>query len=286
MTRLPFALFFATAAFSAAASLPEWPQFGGPHRNFTTDSIGLADSWPSAGPRKLWERPLGEGYSGIAVDNGTLYTMYRNGNDEIAVALNAVTGKTLWQYAYNAAFVPGLAMENGSGPHATPLVLDDRVITVGILAKLNCFDKKSGKLLWSKDLYKDFPGSTKMDRGYSGSPVIYKNSIILTLGGHGHAVIALSPADGSLVWASNDFGNSPSSPMLINVQGQDQLVVFPAGMVAGLDPNNGALLWTHPHRTSWDLNIALPVWGGDNILLMSSAYGTGSRALRLTRDGK
>jgi len=211
--------------------------------------------------------------------------MYRKGSDEVAIALNAATGKTLWEYSYNAAFIPGLAMENGPGPHSTPLILDDRVCTAGILAKLNCFDKKTGKLLWSKDLYKDFPGSTKMDRGYSGSPLVYKNTIIVTVGGHGHAVIALNPADGALVWASNDFGNSPSSPLLINFQGQDQLVVFPSGVIAGLDPNNGALLWTHPHKTSWDLNIALPVWGDDNILLMSSAYGTGSRALRLTRDG-
>src|SRR5271165_4185090 len=77
LMRLLFACsLFATAAVTNAANLPEWPQFGGPHRNFTTDSVGLADSWPSTGPKKLWERPLGEGYSGIAVDNGILYTMY------------------------------------------------------------------------------------------------------------------------------------------------------------------------------------------------------------------
>jgi len=58
-----------------------------------------------------------------------------------------------------------------------------------------------------------------------------------------------------------------------------------SGIIAGLDPNNGTLLWSHPHKTSWNLNIALPVWGDDNILFISSAYGSGSRALRLTRDG-
>ena len=117
-------------------------------------------------------------------------------------------------------------MENGAGPHTTPLVLGDRVYTTGILAVLNCLDKQTGKLLWSKDLYKDFPGATRMDRGYSTSPIAYKNTIILTIGGHGHAVIALNPTDGSLIWAKNDFGNSPSSPVLINVDGQDQLVAF------------------------------------------------------------
>jgi outer membrane protein assembly factor BamB len=292
------------SATGFAADL-NWPQFGGPHRNFTSDATGLASSWPPSGPKKLWSRPLGEGYSGIAVDNGALYTMYRRGDDEVAIALDAATGKTLWEYAYNAPG-SGLALENGPGPHTTPLIIHDqtlhdqtrgdRVCTVGILAQLNCFDEKTGKIVWSKDLYKDFPGSTHMDRGYSSSPILYKNTIILTLGGSGHAVIALDPADGAVKWAKNDLGNSPSSPMLINVQGQDQLVAFlddaakdskdlAHGLITALDPSNGQLLWTHPHKTSWDLNIAMPVWGDDDILVISSAYGTGARGLRLTQTG-
>jgi len=201
-------------------------------------------------------RPVPRNCGAVPWASGTLYTRYRKGNDEVAIALDAATGKTLWEYSYAAAFVPGLSMENGADPHSTPLVLDNRVYTIG-------------KLLWSKDLYKDFPGATRMDRGYSGSPLAYKNTIILTVGGHGHAVIALNPANGALVWANDDFGNSPSSPILINVQGQDQLVAFlndggssrASGIVAGLDPNNGSMLWSHPHKTSWNLNIALPVVG-------------------------
>jgi outer membrane protein assembly factor BamB len=276
---------------AADSNLPEWPQFGGPHRNFMADSTGLASQWPAAGPPQLWSRALGEGYSGVAVDHGTLYTMYRKGGDEVVVALDAATGKTRWEHPYPAA-MNGLALENGPGPHTTPLIFGDRVITAGILARLQCFDKKSGELRWSKDLYKEFSGATHMDRGYSSSPIAYKNTIILTLGGAGHAVIALDPQTGALKWAKNDLGNSPSSPVLINVQGQDQLVAFlddggggnnAHGLVAGIDPENGQLLWTHPHKTSWDLNIAMPVWGDDGILLISSAYGTGARALQLTR---
>ncbi|MBZ5603352.1 MAG: PQQ-binding-like beta-propeller repeat protein [Acidobacteriia bacterium] len=287
------ALLLALASIGLAADLPEWPQFGGPNRNFMVDATGLAPSWPADGPKKLWSRPLGEGYSAIAVDNGTLYTMYRTGENEVAIALDAANGKMRWEYSYPAPFLKGLAMENGAGPHATPLIIGDRVYTVGILAVLHAFDKHSGKLLWTKDLYKDFPGATVMGRGYSCSPLTYKNTIILTLGGHGHAVIALNPENGALVWAANDYANAPSSPVLIKVDGQDQLVTFlddgdgsqKEGTIAGLDPNNGKLLWTHPHKTSWDLNIALPVWGDDGILLVSSAYGTGSRALQVTKTG-
>ncbi len=275
-----------------AADFPEWPQFGGPHRNFTADTAKLPASWPAEGPKKLWTRPLGEGYSGIAIDNGTLYTMYRTRDNEVVVALNAATGKTLWEHSYPAS-TSGLALENGPGPHATPLVLGDRVYTVGILAMMHAFEKKSGKLLWAKDLYKDFPGATKMGRGYACSPMAYKNTIILQVGGSGHALVALNPADGSLVWGKNDFGNAPSSPMLINLQGQDQIVAFmddggsgqAHGIVAGFDPNNGELLWSHPHKTSWVLNIALTVWGHDGILVISPAYGTVARGLQLSREG-
>ncbi len=279
------------ASLASAADL-DWPQFGGPHRNFTTDATGLASSWPASGPKKLWSRSLGEGYSGIAVEGDSIYTMYRRGNDEVVIAIDASTGKTRWEYAYAA---PGgnMALENGPGPHATPLIAGDRVCTVGINAVMNCFDKKSGKVLWTRDLYKDFPGSSHMDRGYSGSPMLYKGSIIMTIGGSGHAVVALDPANGALKWAAGDFGNSPSSPIIINVSGQDQLIAFlddggkdlAHGMVTGLDPTNGRLLWSHPHKTSWDLNIALPVWGDDGILVISSAYGTGARGLKLTQAG-
>jgi outer membrane protein assembly factor BamB len=291
---IPAALISAGLAVNlVAADPPEWPQFGGPHRNFMTDSTGLAAQWPAAGPPQLWSRPLGEGYSGIAVDHGMLYTMYRTGTDEVVIALDAATGKTRWEHPYPAP-MNGLALENGPGPHTTPLIMGDRVITIGIDARLQCFDKKSGELRWSKDLYQEFPGSTRMDRGYSTSPIAYKNTVILTLGGPGHAVIAFNPQTGAVLWAKSDFGNSPSSPVLINVQGQDQLVAFlddgadknsARGLVAGLDPENGQLLWTHPHKTSWDLNIAMPVYGDDGILLISSAYGTGARGLQLTRAG-
>jgi hypothetical protein len=129
-----------------AASL-EWPQFAGPHRNFTSDAKGLANSWPASGPKKLWSRDLGEGYSGIAVDGAVLYTMYRRGSDEVTLAAATATGKTIWEHTENASFRSGMAMENGPGPHATPLVTADAVYAVGILAHLVCLDKKTGNVL-------------------------------------------------------------------------------------------------------------------------------------------
>lgn len=262
----------------------DWPQWGGENRDFKAESKGLANSWPAAGPKQLWSRPLGEGYSAVAVESGRLYTMYRepSENREAVIAMDAATGKTIWEHAYAAPPLPRMNLEYGPGPHATPLIAGEVVFAVGTTGKFHALKKETGKVVWSRDLHHDF-GQIRR-RGYSCSPLAYKDTVILTLGGEGQAVIAFKQADGAVVWKRQDFSSSPASPLLIQVDGQDQLVVFMGGEVAGLEPSNGVLLWSHPHETNWGLNISTPVWGEGNLLFVSSAYNAGSRLLRLTRS--
>jgi outer membrane protein assembly factor BamB len=73
--------------------------------------------------------------------------------------------------------------------------------------------------------------------------------------------------------------------LLIEVDGQPQLVVFHANGVGGFDPATGAQYWDHPHKTEWGLNISTPVFGDGNLLFVSSAYSGGSRVLQLARAG-
>jgi outer membrane protein assembly factor BamB len=124
-------------------------------------------------------------------------------------------------------------------------------------------------------------------RGYACSPLAYGDTVILPIGGHGQGVAAFRQSDGSVVWKNQDFALAPASPILINLDGEDQLVVFTGDRVVGLDPRNGNLLWSHPHETNHGLNISTPVWGEGNLLFCSSAYNGGSRVIRLSRvDGK
>ena len=259
----------------------DWLQWGGPNRDFTTTTKGLAASWPAAGPKQLWSRPLGAGHSAVLAAGKNLYTMYSQGEQEFVIALAADTGSTIWEHKYDAP-TAGLDLEYGAGPHSTPLIAGDLIFTVGNVGRVLALNKNTGKLVWEHDLWKEY-GGTKMGRGYSCSPVAYKNTIILTLGGKGQTLIAFNQKDGSVAWKNQSLDLSPSSPMIINVDGQDQLLMFLGGVVAGLDPNNGNLLWSHPHKTEWGLNITMPVWGKDNVLFISSAYSGGSRALRLTQ---
>jgi outer membrane protein assembly factor BamB len=267
--------------FINAQAQSDWSQWGGPARDFTVKSKGLAAKWPATGPRQLWSRPLGAGHSAVVVSGNTLYTMYSVGEEETVIALAADTGKTVWEHKYPSPH-EGLDYEYGAGPHSTPILVGDLLFTIGSRGVLNALDKKSGKVAWSHDLWKDFGGS-KFGRGYSCSPIAYKNTIILTLGGAGQTLVAFNQKDGSVAWKNQTLDVSPASPIIINVDGQDQLIAFLGKVVAGIDPNNGDLLWSHGHVTEWGLNISNPVWGPDNLLFISSAYSGGSRVLKLTQ---
>ncbi|HEV8430668.1 MAG TPA: PQQ-binding-like beta-propeller repeat protein [Pyrinomonadaceae bacterium] len=266
-----------------AQAQSDWLQWGGPSRNFTTNSKGLATEWPSSGPKRLWSRPLGGGHSAILASGNTLYTMYSQSEQEIVIALAADTGKTIWEYKYDAPQA-GMNYEYGVGPHSTPLLVGDLLYTVGATGKFFALEKKSGKVAWTHDLWKEY-GGRKMDRGYSCSPIAYKNTVILTLGGEGQTLIAFNQKDGTVAWKNQTLDISPSSPIIVMVDGQEQMIAFLGKVVAGIDPNNGNLLWSHPHVTEWGLNISTPVWGNDNLLFISSAYSGGSRVLKLTQKG-
>lgn len=294
MTRKPTlvsaaCLIVSLSALGAAA----WPQFGGPSRNFKPDATGLAAKWPPGGPRQVWSRALGEGHSSIVGDGKTLYTMYRpagltslvrRSQEEVVVALNPANGETYWEHRIEGP-TSGLNFEYGAGPHSTPLIAGSRLFAASSTGRLMALDRRSGREIWAKELIKEIGGTrgTRVDRGYACSPIAYRDTVIMMVGERGHAVMAFDQADGRVAWQAQDFTNSPSSPVLITVDGQDQLVVFMADQIAGLDPSSGSLLWRHPHSTSYGLNISMPVWADGNILFLSSAYNGGSRALKLSQ---
>lgn len=270
-----------------------WPQFGGPTRDFVVNTKGLANAWPAAGPTRLWSRALGEGHSSIAVDGGRLYTMYRpigmlstvrRSQEEVVAALDAKTGNTIWEFRY-AAPTAGVDFSQGAGPHSTPLVTADRVFATSSRKELFALNKADGKVVWSHDLIKDY-GATEPGRGYSCSPLLFNGTIIVSVGGPQQSLAAFNARTGALVWKKGSFEHSPNSPIVIDVDGQKQIVFFAGDVVAGVNPATGDTLWTHPHRTSWGLNISTPVWSpSDHLLFVSSAYETGSRVLELRQSG-
>jgi outer membrane protein assembly factor BamB len=226
----------------------------------------------------------GDGYSGIAAESGVLYSMYRSGSDEVVIAVSATDGKTLWEHRYTADFRNPDPKSIALGPHAMPQVVGGRVFTAGVSGIVHALDKKTGKVIWTHDLWREF-GGTRVDWGYSCHGLPFRDTIIYLSGGRGKAVISFRQADGSAVWARHSFQNAHSSPLLINVGGLDQVVFVHADEIFSVNPINGDAQWAHPHKTDWGLAIATPVWNGGDLLFISSAYDTGARVVELTRAG-
>ena len=277
----------AAAALALALGVPSdagvaWPQWGGPNRNFVTAAGDLATAWPSGGPRRIWQRPLGDGFSSIVTDGATLYTLYRDGANDVAIALDAKSGEPRWTTSYLAPFNETCSEQLGPVPRAAPLVAGGRLITVSAGGLMNSFDRATGQRQWSRDLLEGSPSELRAC-GYSSSPLIYKNTIITTAGGKGRAVMAIDAATGAVAWSAQDFQNGYSSPILIDLDGRPELIVFTFGEIAGLDPDSGALEWSRPHVADQGVNVTTPIWGDDHLLFVSSSYNGGSRVLKLAR---
>jgi outer membrane protein assembly factor BamB len=276
------------AAFAAAVANTgpgAWPQWGGPSRTFVAPSVALAATWPEGGPPTLWRRPLGDGFSGIVTDGSTLYTAYRDGTDDVVVALEAASGKDAWRARYPAPFTETCSERLGPAPRAAPLIAGDRLIAVSAGGRMVSLERRTGKEQWRVDLVAD--GSpAALPCGYSSNPVAYRELLITTAGGKGRGVVALEIETGKIRWASQDFDNAYSSPLIVEVAGKRHLIVFTAGEISGLDPDTGALEWTRPHPADYGVNVAMPLWGADDLLFVSSAYNGGSRVLKLTRGAE
>ncbi len=283
----------------AAAQEGEWRQWGGPHGDFMADAAGLAESWPDTGPPELWSRALGAGHTSILVADGRIFTMYRvshgeGGGDpwtpgETVIAMDAASGETLWEYTYESK---NQDFDQGAGPHATPLMTGGRLFTIGSNKELHVFNPETGGLLWSKNLITDFGAPPLLIRsmikpGSGMSPIPYKDTILLQVGGPGQSVMALRQSDGEVVWKSGSFLVSHSAVGLISVDGRQHAVVFAGQAVFGLDPDTGEVRWGHPPDAGNAFNFQIPRYDEeDKGLFFSSGYIGGSRAIRLVPDGE
>ena len=254
-----------------------WLQWGGPGRDFRSPAGQLASSWPEDGPETLWSRPLGEGHSAVLFEKGRLYTMHRVGDDEIVICLDATNGNTLWETAYRSEY-EGLR-QYGTGPRSTPLIVGDLIFTVGVTGRMHALEKSDGKILWSQDLWGDQFAGNRLGHGYASSPLAYRDTVIVPVGGPEAAIVAFDQRSGEVRWQAHSYRNSYSSPSLQKIAGEEQLVVFMAGELVSLDAATGALRWSWPHVNQWGHNISMPVVDGD--IVFFSSPQAGARGVRI-----
>lgn len=277
MTDLRFAIsvLFVLLAVAPATVAQEWTQWRGPGR----DGFVAAKNTPNAWPEKLeraWRVEIGEGYSSPVVTGGRAFVHGRRDPEEIVAAVNLADGKVIWEQKYQAAFKKNqYAVEMAKGPNSTPLVIGNRLFTLGVTGVLNAWDTASGKLLWTRDFSPSIDTS-KLFCGTAASPLSVNGRVVVQVGSdiHGGKVLGLDPATGGTQWEWTGLGPGYASPVVIEVARQPQIVTLTQGSIIGIDAKNGKELWSAPFPDEWHENIATPLWTGTHLVVSGTRQGT------------
>jgi outer membrane protein assembly factor BamB len=261
----------------------DWPQFLGPQRNGVYTGAPIAATWPASGPKKLWEKRVGQGFAGPVVAAGRTILFHRVGNEEVVDAFDAQSGEPRWHFAYPTSYRDDFGFDEG--PRAVPVVANNRVFTFGAEGQLHALDLATGRKLWSVDTMKRF-GVRKGFFGASGSPLVEDNRVITNVGGtdgsKGAGIVAFNAETGAVLWTATSDEASYSSPVAATFGGKRTAVFLTRNGLVGIDPASGAVFFQKRwrSRTAASVNAASPLVIGDSIFV-SATYETGAALLRV-----
>jgi outer membrane protein assembly factor BamB len=268
-------------SIGVVAQAADWPQWRGPGRDGKSAETGLLDSWPKGGPRLLWKvQDLGEGFSAPAIAGDRLFIQGQQGGQQFVMAYDVHSGKQLWKMPVGRPFNE----QHGNGPRSTPTVDGARLYALSADGTLACLENATGKRVWELNLIERFGGrGTKS--GYTESPLVDGDRLIVMPGGPGAAVVALYKSTGEPLWKSQNDAPGYSSAITLDIGGTHALALLTAEAAIGLDAKDGAPLWRYPRVANKTANIATPI-AHDGYVFYSSDYGTGCVLLKPTPDGK
>lgn len=273
MNKTLLTLIFLTSAITINAQ--EWTQWRGPARDGSVSAKNVPSKWPES-LQRTWRVEVGEGYSSPVVAGGRVFVHTRRDPEEIVSGINLADGKVLWEQKYQAAFKKNqYAVEMAKGPNATPLVIGNRLITLGVTAVLNAWDTGTGKLLWTRDFSTSIDTS-KMFCGTAASPLAIDGRVVVQVGSdiHGGQILGLNPATGATEWEWKGLGPGYASPVVIDLGGVRHLVTMTQGSIVGVDGKNGKELWSVPFPDEWHENITTPLWTGTHLIVSGTRAGT------------
>jgi outer membrane protein assembly factor BamB len=264
----------------------DWPQWRGPDRTGLSKETGLLEQWPKGGPKLLWElKDIGGGYSTPAIVGERIYLMADRDGEEFVVALAVQDGEKVWSTPVGKVGpnVKGMAYP---GTRSTPTVDGDRIYVLGSDGDVACLEKDKGKIVWSKNLKKDFGGAPGM-WAYSESVLIDGDKLICSPGGKTATLVALNKKDGSLIWkCAVPEGDQAgyASAIAVDVGGSRQYVQFLAKGVVGVDAKTGKFLWRYDETKDPAANIPTPVFHDDSVFTSTSRNGTGLTRIKVGKD--
>lgn len=248
----------------ATAGEADWPSWRGPDRN----GISRETDWNAlafaGGPKVLWKKSVGAGYSGVSIESDQLFTMGNSDGKDTVSCLRPDTGEELWTFRYDCA-------DGGyPGPRATPLIDGANVYVVSREGHLFCLDRKTGVKKWGINIVAEF-GARAPKWGHSGSPWLEGDLLLLNACKSG---IALDKRTGKKVWASPSDKCGYATPVVVGSRKNRQALIFGAKSLYSVAVATGEENWSFPWITSYDVNAADPVVT-DKGIFISSGYGKG-----------
>jgi len=263
-----------------------WPQWRGPTRD---GFVPPGATWPNKLDkdtlRQSWRIELGPSYSGpIVAEDRVFVTETANAKEEVVRALDRRTGKEIWQVRWKGAMrVPFFAMANGSWIRATPAYDGDSLFVAGMRDVLVCLDAKTGKETWRIDFVERLK-TPLPSFGFVSSPLVIDDFVYVQAGG---ALRKINKRNGELIWdAMSDgggmYGSAFSSPYLATVAGKTQLLVQTRTKLAGVDADNGDVLWSQEIPAFRGMNILTPIVFDDAIF--TTSYGGRAQMLKVAAN--
>jgi len=275
--------FLTAGGLTVGSASLDWPQYLGPSRNGVYSGPPLAATWPAGGPKKVWQKSVGEGFAGPVVAGDRVILFHRVMNQEVVEALDAKTGDSRWRYAYPTTYRDDFGFDEG--PRAVPVVAGSRVYTFGAEGQLTAVDLATGQKVWNVDTMRRF-NVRKGFFGAAGSPLVENGRVIANIGGKdgvkGAGIVAFNADTGAVLWTATDHDASYSSGVSATFAGQPTAVFFTRNGLVGLDPSNGAIRFQRQWRSriAASVNAATPLVVGDTIFV-SATYGTGAAAIQV-----
>jgi outer membrane protein assembly factor BamB len=239
----------------------------------------IADRWPAGGPRVVWRRDVGEGFSGPVVSDGRVILFHRLGGREVIESLDALTGTGEWQFDYPTTYRDDFGFDEG--PRAVPVIAGGIVYTFGAEGQLHAIDVATGRRLWSEDTMRRF-GVEKGFFGAAGSPLVEDGRVIANIGSANAGIVAFDATTGKVMWTAGTDEASYSSPVGATISGRRSVIFLTRDRLVGLDPATGRVQFERPWRARQNasVNAATPLVIGDRIFV-SAEYGPGAGVLRL-----
>ncbi len=262
-------------------SASDWPQLGGPAANGISPETGINTDWTAHVPPVLWFFQMHDagGYAHNTIVNGTVYIVDHAGNSDILRALDLTIGTQRWESGYEDAKSPDNGFMRGC-----PVFDNGKLYTFSRTGNANCFDADTGRILWSRNLQKEYNGR-KADWGYTASPFVDGNQVIYVPGGQGASVVALDKNTGVTHWKSGSDAAGHATPVVATIRNVRQYVLFNAFGAVGVKADDGTQLWRHQWTTQHSCNAQSPIVMGNKVFI-TSGYGVGCAMLEIAKDWK